>query len=124
MNEPVRPPSRVAHRFVPTLTEVVRPHPVPAPEAPALTQEFLEVIVDAALQRAEASLSQQLPEVLSVVLHEQALALSERLRREIRTVVRQSVAQALAEMLPDARVLRKKTPDSGDEQTEIGQATR
>jgi hypothetical protein len=60
--------------------------------------EMLEQIVDASIQRAEAALTQKLPELLSVVLHEQALAVSERLRREIKASVRESVTVALAEV--------------------------
>lgn len=120
MNEPFRPPPRAAHRFVPTLTEVVLPRPVvaPTPSQP-LTRELLEDITDAALLRAETLLNQKLPEALAVVLHEQALDLSERLRREIRIVVRQSVTETLTEMLPEARVMQKKVqtgeegPDGG-----------
>ena len=48
-------------------------------------------------------LTQKLPELLAVMLHEQALAVSERLRREIRTVVRESVTAALGEKLSVGR---------------------
>ena len=108
MNEPLRPPPRAAHRFVPTLTEVVLPHPaMAAPAADPITPEQLETITDAALRRAEASLTQKLPEVLAALLHEQALALSERMRREISATVRQAVTETLAERLPDGRGMRK-----------------
>jgi hypothetical protein len=80
------------HRFVPTLTEVVQPPPaMHAPEPLPITPEVLEGIVDAALKRVEAGLTQKLPELMAVLLHEQALAISERLRREIRSTVRESV---------------------------------
>ena len=111
MNDPLSPALWPAHRFVPTLTEVVLPHPVatPTPSQP-ITRELLEDLTDAALLRAETLLNHKLPEALAVVLHEQALALSEQLRQEIRMVVRQSVAETLAEMLPDARVMQQNRP--------------
>ena len=92
-----------AHRFVPTLTEVVQPDAastamVPASRpAPSVSPEVLEQIVDASIRRAEAALTQKLPELLAVVLHEHALAVSERLRREIKVVVRESVTAAVGE---------------------------
>lgn len=95
-----RSPPPGVHRFVPTLTEVVQPeHPPPAPlpAAAPITKEMLEEIVDASIRRAEAALSQRLPELLAVVLHEHALAVSERLRREIKASVRESVTAALDE---------------------------
>jgi hypothetical protein len=61
------------HRFVPTLTEVVQPPPgMHAPEPLPITPEVLEGIVDAALKRVEAGLTQKLPELMAVLLHEQA----------------------------------------------------
>ncbi len=67
-------------------------------------RELLEDIVDQAIRRTEESLSQRLPEVLAVMLHEQALAVSESVRREIKATVRQSVAAVLAERLPNLRI--------------------
>ena len=93
--------------FVPTLTEVVLPDPPaspiepPAAPQPAITEELLADIVDAALRRSEAALNQRLPEALAVILHEQALAMSEHLRREIRTVVKECVTATLADRLPE-----------------------
>ncbi len=98
-----RMPPPAAHRFVPTLTEVVQPDAastamVPASRpAPSVSPEVLEQIVDASIRRAEAALTQKLPELLAVVLHEHALAVSERLRREIKAVVRESVTAAVGE---------------------------
>ena len=42
-------------------------------------------------------MTEKLPELLAVVLHEHALAVSERLRREIKVVVRESVTTAVTE---------------------------
>ena len=63
----------------------------------------MEGIVDAALKRVEAGLTQKLPELMAVLLHEQALAISERLRREIRSTVRESVQASLAQAIPELR---------------------
>ena len=103
MADSVRIPPSAAHRFVPTLTEVVQPDAVVvsvapvAPPAPPVTAEMLDQIVDTSIQRAEAALTQKLPELLAVLLHEHALAVSERLRREIKASVRESVTAAVAE---------------------------
>lgn len=103
----ILPPA--AHRFVPTLTEVVLPDAATGPTAPApppapaassvspVSQALLEQIVDASIQRAETALTQKLPELLAVVLHEHALAVSERLRREIKVVVRETVTAVVDE---------------------------
>lgn len=104
-DESFRPVPRSPHRFVPTLTEVVPQCAFNSPSnAPEMTQERLEEIVDHAFRRAEDALLQRVPEVLAVMLHEQALAVSERLRGEIKSAVRQSVASTLSEMLPGLRV--------------------
>ena len=97
----ILPPA--AHRFVPTLTEVVHPDAASNAMAPAsppsqvVSPEILEQIVDASILRAESALTEKLPELLAVVLHEHALAVSERLRREIKVVVRESVTTAVTE---------------------------
>lgn len=110
MTEPGGAPPRPVHRFVPTLTEVVLPPPaMDVPEPSPITPEVLEGIVDAALKRVEAGLTQKLPELLAVLLHEQALALSERLRREVRSTVRESVEATVAEVIPELR----RRPASG-----------
>lgn len=120
MADPGRIPPPAAHRFVPTLTEVVLPEAMAAPVVPAgptvspappVSPEVLEQIVDAAIQRADAVLTQKLPELLAVVLHEHALAVSERLRREIKASVRESV---LAEMAaaPRTRALPSGASES------------
>jgi len=83
---------------------VVQPPPaMHVPEPLPITPEVLEGIVDAALKRVEAGLTQKLPELMAVLLHEQALAISERLRREIRSTVRESVQATLAQAIPELR---------------------
>lgn len=96
MTEFPREGSRVPPRYVPTLTEVVSP---PQPRAAMVGREIsesqLEQVVAAAIQRAESNLTQRLPEVVAVLLHEHALAITDRLQKDIRSVVQQSVKAAL-----------------------------
>lgn len=89
-----------AHRFVPTLTEVVPQGDFSQPESatvPSLSREEFERLVDQMLRRAEKALGEHLPESLSILLHEQALAITEMLRREIQVTVRKVVLETLAE---------------------------
>jgi len=115
MSETEQIRTRAPQRFVPTLTEVVIPDaPAAAVAAPAVSREMLEDIVNAAIQRVEADLSDRLPEALSVLLHEQALAVGEQMRREIRRSVQQAVVSAMSDAMsqeknPDA--LRVRTPN-------------
>ena len=118
MTEDFRPPPpRSPHRYVPTLTEVVQ-HPATGTPV-EITQEVFQHIVDQAFIRTEDALTQRLPEVLAVMLHEQALAMSERRRSDIRVAVRQAVIATLAEVLPDLhiqadsdRTARPEKPDA------------
>jgi hypothetical protein len=96
MTEFPRQNSRVPPRFVPTLTEVVTPsHSGAAPIGREMSESQLEQVVAAAIQRAEIGLTQRLPELVAVLLHEHALAMTDRLQRDIRSVVQQSVKAAL-----------------------------
>ena len=99
------PPPWIAHRFVPTLTEVVQHHQLVPPSAdPDTMRESLEEFIEGAIRRAETSLSRQLPDMLEVILQEHALALSDRFRDEIRAVVRQTVTDAIREKLPELKL--------------------
>ena len=113
-----RIPPRPVHRFVPTLTEVVQPEmpealaPAPVAMAPAgFTPEMLEALVDAAVRKVEPVLGQKLPELLAVMLHEQALAISERLRREIQTVVRESLTATLGSLQAAGKLSASSAPE-------------
>lgn len=105
MTEPDRR-SRVPQRFVPTLTEVFVPQAQvatsQAPSAP-LSRETLETVVNAAMARLDADLTERLPEALSVLLHEQALSVSEQIRRELKRSARQAVLAALADALAEKK---------------------
>ena len=102
MSPPPTPP-----RFVPTLTEVIRPLPAstPAPEntplvapAPARTlaasADLQEQMVQRVLQRVDLVLERRLREVVGQLILEHTQTLTPRLREEIEAVVRQSVNQA------------------------------
>ncbi|MBW8722078.1 MAG: hypothetical protein JF626_09495 [Polaromonas sp.] len=103
MSPPPTPP-----RFVPTLTEVIRPLPAspPAPEntggplvapapapakALAASADVQEQIVQRVLQRVDLVLERRLREVVGQLILEHTQALTPRLREEIEAVVRQSV---------------------------------
>lgn len=94
--------TRAPPRFVPTLTEVVQgsapaPAVAPAAEAPsALSQEQLAQRV---LQRLDLTLDRKVREAISTVVLEQTSALAPLLRERLEAVVRQAVAQAVAEEL-------------------------
>ena len=112
MNRPPPAPPR----FVPTLTEVVRPvaapMPAPAPDgataappvtfaapamaAPAPSPDLQEQMVQRVLQRVDLMLDRRLREVVGQLILEHTQSLAPRLRDEIEEVVRQSVSQAFA----------------------------
>jgi hypothetical protein len=101
MSPPPTPP-----RFVPTLTEVIRPLPAspPAPEntspvvapakALAASADLQEQMVQRVLQRVDLVLERRLREVVGQLILEHTQSLKPRLREEIEAVVRQSVNQA------------------------------
>ena len=111
MSPPPTPP-----RFVPTLTEVVRPLPAspPAPEntsgslvapakALAVSADLQEQMVQRVLQRVDLVLERRLREVVGQLILEHTQSLKPRLREEIEAVVRQSVNQAFqSEGVPPA----------------------
>jgi hypothetical protein len=98
--------TRAPPRFVPTLTEVVQGGPPPAQAAaareavaeaaPQLSQEQLAQRV---LQRLDLTLDRRVREAISTVILEQTSALGPLLRERLEAVVRQAVAQAVAEEL-------------------------
>jgi uncharacterized protein (DUF4415 family) len=86
--------SRIPPRFVPTLTEVVRPAAggaETAPPAPAVSQEQ---IVQRVMQRVDASLERRLREALAAAIVEHTRTLGPIVQDEIEAVVRQAVADA------------------------------
>jgi hypothetical protein len=86
-----RPPPR----FVPTLTEVVHSGPVPlAPTPGAPSQDQLAQRV---LQRVDLVLDRRLREEIATLVLEQTSALVPLLRERLEGVVREVVAEAVAE---------------------------
>ncbi|MDO9404448.1 MAG: hypothetical protein Q7T87_10490 [Polaromonas sp.] len=103
MSAPVPP------RFVPTLTDVVRPGgtvsggaALPA-EQPAQTQSASQLedqMVHRVMQRVDLVLERRLREAVGQLILAHTQALGPRLREEIELVVRESVSQAVAQELP------------------------
>lgn len=85
-----RPPPR----FVPTLTEVVHSGPVPLAPAPAAGHEQLAHRV---LTRVDLALERRLREEIATVVLEQTNALVPLLRERLESVVREVVADAIAD---------------------------
>jgi hypothetical protein len=86
--------NRQPPRYVPTLTEVVQSGPAPLAPAPALSQEQLAQRV---LQRVDVVLERRLREAIAGVVLEQTAALVPVLRERLETVVREAVAEAVAD---------------------------
>lgn len=85
-----RPPPR----FVPTLTEVVHSGPAPLTPMPGVSQDQ---IAQRVLQRVDLALDRRLREALATVVLEQTATLVPLLRERLEGVVREVVAQAVAE---------------------------
>lgn len=119
-------PPKVPPRFVPTLTEVVpesdetpvelaflpqpsksaalehgasRPEALPvAPQQP-MRQDMEEYMVHRVMQRVDVALDQRLREAIATVVQEQTRSVLPRLREEIESVVRHAVYEAVADEL-------------------------
>jgi hypothetical protein len=85
-----RPPPR----FVPTLTEVVHSGPAPLAPAAGVSQDQLAQRV---LQRVDLVLDRRLREEIATIVLEQTSALVPLLRERLETVLREVVAEAVAE---------------------------
>jgi hypothetical protein len=85
---------RTPPRFVPTLTEVVHSGPAPLAPAPGIAQEQLAQRV---LQRVDLMLERRVRETIASVVLEQTNLLTPLLRERLETVVREIVAQAVAD---------------------------
>ena len=86
--------NRTPPRYVPTLTEVVQSGPVPLAPASGFAQEQLAQSV---LQRVDMVLDRRLREAIATVVLEQTSALVPLLRERLEAVVREAVADAVAE---------------------------
>jgi hypothetical protein len=87
---------RIPPRFVPTLTEVVHSGPVPLAPAggPAVSPDQ---IAQRVLQRVDLVLDRRVREAIATVVLEQSNLLAPLLRERLEAVVREVVAQALAD---------------------------
>jgi hypothetical protein len=87
---------RLPPRFVPTLTEVVHSGPVPlAPSGgPGLSADQ---VAQRVLQRVDLVLDRRVREAIATVVLEQSNLLAPLLRERLEAVVREVVAQALAD---------------------------
>lgn len=86
--------TRTPPRYVPTLTEVVKPATQARPaEDPAVLQEEL---VRRVLQRVDLMLERRLREAIAATVLEQTRSIAPLLRDEIEAVVRETVANAFA----------------------------
>ena len=83
-------------RYVPTLTEVVKPSPAAPAPPPGLSQEQL---IQRVMQRVDLTLERRLREAIAATVIEQTRSIGPLLREEIESVVRQTVSQAFAEEL-------------------------
>lgn len=86
--------SKTPPRFVPTLTEVVHSGPVPLSPAAGVSQEQ---IVQRVLQRVELVLDRRVRETIATAILEQTSQLTPVLHERLDALVRQLVAEALAE---------------------------
>jgi hypothetical protein len=93
--------TRTPPRYVPTLTEVVKPaaDAQPAPDAAALQEELVRRV----LQRVDLSLERRLREAIAATLLEQTRSIVPLLRDEIEAVVRETVANAFADEVDASR---------------------
>lgn len=85
--------TRTPPRFVPTLTEVVQAPPAAAPEPVFLEEQLVRKV----LQRVDVTLERRLREAIATVVLEHTRTLGPALRDQIEEVVREAVAQALAD---------------------------
>ena len=86
--------SKTPPRFVPTLTEVVQSGPVPLGPAAGPSQEQLTQRV---LQRVEMVLDRRMRETIATLVLEQTREMMPLLQERLEALVRELVAEALAE---------------------------
>jgi len=93
--------SRTPPRYVPTLTEVVKPAAQARPAGDAATLQ--EDLVERVLQRVDLTLERRLREAIAATVLEQTRSIAPLLRDEIEAVVRETVAHAFADEIDAAR---------------------
>jgi hypothetical protein len=87
-------PPRNLPRFLPTLTEVIRPPEAVQDSRPSPLDT--EQMIHRVLQRVDLALEPMLREAIGPMVVDQITAMATRLRPEVEAVVRQAVADALA----------------------------
>ena len=111
-------PGHIPAHFIPTLTEVV-PEAAPAPPTTAeaappavvptpvgrspLPEDFEEYVVHRVMQRIDLALEERLREAIATVVQEQTRSMVPRLREEVESVVRHAVYEAVAQELEAPR---------------------
>jgi hypothetical protein len=98
-------PNRTPPRYVPTLTEVVKP--MSGSEPPTHVGLSQEQLIARVMQRVDLTLERRLREAIASTVLEQTRSIAPLLRDEIESVVRQTVSQAFADELA-ARQLTQK----------------
>ena len=83
-------------RYVPTLTEVVKGAAAPVPDAVLVGEQLVQRV----LQRVDQGLERKLREAIAATVIEHTRDIAPALRERIEAVVRDAVAQALAEEQP------------------------
>ena len=97
--------NRTPPRFVPTLTEVVKPTPGPQAADPGeLSQEQLVARV---MQRVDLTLERRLREAIASTILEQTRSIAPLLRDQIESAVRETVSQAFADEQMAGQPMRK-----------------
>lgn len=100
-------------RFLPTLTEVVRPTSPPAEESFAHTQPPLEIdadaMVDQVMQAVAPLVQAQLREMVTGVVQAQLKEMTPRIEQDLAAMVRVAVQGALAEIPRSSRDQGKNT---------------
>jgi hypothetical protein len=89
---------RTPPRFVPTLTEVVKPSSEGRAVAPSDTATQ-ELIIQRVMTRVDMTLERRLREAIAATVLEQTRSIAPMLRSEIEAVVRETVEEAFAEEL-------------------------
>ncbi|MDP1656023.1 hypothetical protein [Hydrogenophaga sp.] len=94
-------PQKNLPRFLPTLTEVVRPvatgtETTPSPQTTTSPMPAAEALVERVMQRLTPTLETRLRAVVTALVQEQVSALEPYLWQEVDQALRQQVAEAVA----------------------------
>jgi hypothetical protein len=90
---------RTPPRFVPTLTEVVKPSSGGEKTSASADTASQELIIQRVMTRVDMTLERRLREAIAETVLEQTRSIAPMLRSEIEAVVRETVEEAFAEEL-------------------------